>query len=231
MEPTPTPPDPLSGVDLDALALGDLPTLLAGVFFLPGDRLVWAVAAHAPGLARFLEIGPHSYGGVLSGCVSALAWTALLVSIAALYRAVRRLDEALTGALVGGWNGLRVRGRVAHRLVTCRLRELGRKRSAAPAAVELDAQELILDDDALRVLSILAELGPGRALAVGEAAARLGRRKDEALRVVRRLVALELIRPALAAPDGETAYALTPAGRGFVVFRRLLPQPAASVTR
>jgi len=224
METTPTPPVLLGVFDLDALTLADLPVLLAGLFFMPGDRLVWAVSAYAPGVARFLGIGPQSYGGTLSACVSALVWIALLLLAVKAYRTVRDIDEALTAALVGGWNGLRVRGRVAYRLVACRARELGKKRKTARATVQLDARELVLDDDALRVLRSLAELGPGRALAVGEAAKRLGRRKDEALRVLQRLTTLDLIRPALGSSDGETAYALTPAGRGFIAFRRLLPQ-------
>lgn len=231
MEPIPTPPDPFTVADSGALTIGDLPAIFAVVFFVPGDWLLWSIAAHVPAAAGFLAIGPDDFGGPLSAGVSALAWSASLVIAAIAYRAIRDFDDALTGAIVKGWNDARTRARIAWRLTSYRVQELGKRRRAAASRIELDAEELVLDDAALKLLRALASPAAGRGLQLRDAAALLRGSKRDAHRVLERLRSLQLARLTTRTADGEQAYVLTAAGRGFLLFRQLVPPGAAQPKR
>lgn len=227
MDPIPTPPDPFSVAHGGAFTIGDLPAMLAVLFFVPGDWLLWSITAHAPAAARLLEIGPDDFGGPLSASLSALAWSASLVIATITYHAIKDLDEALTGAIVKGWNDARTRARVAWRLTSYRLKEHGKRRQAAAPRLELDAEELVLDDDALKLLRALASPAAGRGLRLPDAAALLRCSKRDARRVLERLATLQLARATVRTADGEAAYVLTAAGRGFLLFRQLVPPDEA----
>jgi hypothetical protein len=60
-------------------ALSELIPWIYEAICLPGDWLVWAIAAYAPELAAFLQIGATDYPAALPGLASASAWLALLV--------------------------------------------------------------------------------------------------------------------------------------------------------
>jgi hypothetical protein len=223
MELIPTPPDPFERLDPVSLTIGDLLPFLVELFFLPGNWLIWAVAAHAPAVARFLEIGATGYGGVQAGCVSALVWIASTVAVSIGYRSVRDFDAAITSTIVRGWADLRRRIRIARTLAIYRLRER-RARAAPSSTVEL-AEELELNAPALRLLRAHAAIAPGYALPVSEAAAAIRSSRHDTLRILGHLKSLQLIRATLGGPDGETAHVLTAAGRGYLLFKQMMPTP------
>lgn len=231
MEPIPTPPDPFAVAGTGAFTIGDLPAMFAVLFFVPGDWLLWSIATYAPAAARPLALGPGDFGGPLSAGVSALAWSVSLVIATITYRALRDFDDALTGAIVRASNDARLRARIAWRLTSYRLQELGKRRQKAASRLDLDAEELVLDDEALKLLRALAAPAAGRGLRLCDAAALLRRGERDARRVLERLKTLQLARSTARTADGETAYVLTAAGRGFLLFRQLVPPPAAHPDR
>src|SRR5690606_28242976 len=95
-------------------------------------------------------------------------------------------------------------------------------RPAKSSTVE-HAEELELDARTLLLLRAHAEIAPGYTLPISEAAAAIRCGRHEALRLLDRLKSLQLIRPTLGGPDGETAHVLTPAGRGYLLFKQLMP--------
>ena len=227
MEPISTPPDPFIVADTGAFAIGDLPAVLAVLFFVPGDWLLWSILVYAPAAARFLAIGPDDFGGPLSASLSALAWAAVLIVATIAYQAIRDFDDALTAAIVRGWNDARTRVRIAWRLTSYRLNELGKRRPAAARRLEVDAEELVLDEDALKLLRALASPAAGRGLRLRDAAALIHCSKRDARHALERLKTLQLARTTVRTSDGEAVYVLTAAGRGFLLFRQLVPPDAA----
>src|SRR5690606_7801309 len=205
MEPIPTPPDPFIAADAGALTISDLPAMLAVLFFVPGDWLLWSIAAYAAPVARLLAIGPADFGGPLSASISAVAWSASLVITTITYRAIRDFDDALTGAIIKSWNDARTRARIAWRLTSYRIEELGKQRpKAAATRVELDAEELVLDDEALKLLRALASPAAGRGLRLRDAATLLRCGKRDARQVLERLKTLQLARSTVRTFDRET---------------------------
>ncbi len=201
-----------------AITLDDAGDWLAEFFFLPGDWAIWAAAEYAPPVARFLELDASAYGGVLSGFLSALGWIALAIGGSIGYRAVRDADEALTAAIVRGWQEACRLYRVAMRRLKLRHHGKAPRRKVEPVLID---EELELDADEIRTLKLHAALEPGYALATSELAAELEVRRDQVAERCKRLVRLKLLATTLGAGNGETAYTLTPAGRALLVFRRL----------
>src|SRR5690606_29129375 len=126
-----------------------------------------------------------------------------------------------TGAIVRGWSDARTRMRIMRRLAVYRLRELRKPPSAGDACLAPDAEELVLDDDAVKLLRALAAARAARGLPLRDAAKLLGRGKRDARQVLERLKSLQLARSTIGTLDGETAYVLTQAGRGFLIFKQL----------
>jgi hypothetical protein len=220
---TTLPPDPFSALGpADSITIGQMAPLLTAIFFWPGNWLLWAVSRHLPAVARFLEIEAHDYGGVLAASLSATAWVFVAVALSLCWKAVRDFDEALTATLVRGHAGLRRRVRVARALIMHRLKSRAPKTSL-PDTLEL-VEELEIGERDLRILRALAALAPGYALPVSEAAATVGVPKHEAERTLHRLTRLNLLAAALGGPDGEHAYTLTKAGRGFLLFQQMKPK-------
>jgi hypothetical protein len=63
------------------------------LFLYPGDLAIYAMLERVPAAARFLELGPSSYGGALAVALSIVAWTiplALLLRLRAALDAWRR---------------------------------------------------------------------------------------------------------------------------------------------
>jgi len=231
MDRTPTPPDPFAHVVAGSPSIDDLEAFLVDLFFAPGNWLVWALAEHVPAVARVLDIGPHDYSGALAGGLSAIVWAGALIVASIVWCKIRELDEAATNALAAGYAELCRRFRVARVRVACEMARLKSPRRPEPRetanGIEL-AEELELDPPTLRLLRLHAAIGPGRSLPVSEAASTIGKRRHETLRMLERLKALELIRPAFGAPDGEAAYVLTAAGRAYLMFNGRMPTAAAA---
>jgi hypothetical protein len=199
--------------------LSDAGLWIGEAFFLPGDWLIWAVATYAPPVAEFFEISAGDYGGVLSGFVSALAWAGLVLGVGVLFGAVRDFDRALTSRIGRFVAETRRRLRVGWALLTYRLRR-GRREPSKRDGVEL-SEEIELSSLELRVLRLHAELRAGYALAVSEVATALGLRRNQALDTLSRLKQLNFLETTLGGSEGESAFRLTRAGRGFLVFRQL----------
>ncbi len=224
MDETTKPSTALRGANGDgAFTLGDLPASAAQAFFVPGDWLIWTTATYAPPVARFLEIGPADYGGLVSGVASGLIWLALVVLAAVVTGIVRDLDRRLTDSLVGGWREARRRLRVGVALLGYRWRQLVRAKRSAAEVIEF-SEEPEVGEAELRALRLHAKLQPGYSLGVSDVAAGLGVRKHEARQILSRLRQLQFVSPTLGGSgDGENAYTATRAGRAFVAFR----QPSA----
>ena len=200
------------------LTIADAGGWLGDAFFLPGDWAIWAIGAYAAPLARFLELDAGAYGGVLAGFLSALVWLASFITVGIGYRAVRDADEALTAAIIRGYQEVRRRCRVAVRRVKLRHHEGAPRRRPPPVEI---GEETALSSEELRALRLHAALEPGYSLASSELARELAVRRDQVAELCNRLVRLKLLAATLRASEGETAYALTPAGRALLVFRQL----------
>lgn len=90
----------------------DLGIWAAKVFFLPGDWMIWKLVTAAPGLARFLELSPADYGGLLSNVLSVLFWLLVLLACYLLWRFVRAVDDKLTGWVLTAFEAVKLRARI-----------------------------------------------------------------------------------------------------------------------
>lgn len=201
--------------------LTDVRLFLAELFFLPGDAILWLVLRYAPGLGRFLELGPDSYGGLLSAMLSAAVWLFAIVMLGAVFALLRDLDQALTRRISTFYGDWQRRGRIARRWLVCRARLIGaalRLRRRRPAA-EVHLDEVELDELEIDVLRSHALLAPGCLLGVGDLAVSLEIRRAAAQRALDRLERLALIQRGLGTSDGETGYCLTAPGQ-FVLAAR-----------
>ena len=193
---------------------------LGHVFFLPGDWSIWAAATYAPSLTKFLELGPSAYGGILSGFVSAVAWLAILIIVIIVYSSIREFDRVLTHRIVGAYSEVRRRMRIAMTLLGYRARRIVYDKPAAETESFEFAESIELSVLEVAALRLHAGLKPGYALAESEVAAALKVRRNQAQDALGKLKRLNLLETAVGGGGGETAYRLTRAGRGFLVFRR-----------
>lgn len=201
-----------------AFTISDVLLWLGNAFFLPGDWLIWTAATYLPAATGFLELGPSAYGGLLSGSISAVAWLVAALIFIIVYGSIREFDRTLTSWIVRGYAEARRKIRVGTTLLGYRLRSLRRPPKAAPAAV---SQEIDLTAAELAVLQLYADVQGGYALAESEIAERLELRKNNAADVLARLRKLGLLETTLGGSDGESAYRLTGAGRGLLVYKQL----------
>lgn len=95
---------------------------LDGVFFLPGDWGVYALATHAPSLAAMLGVGSADDGGVYAGLLSFWFWLLLSLVLIMSAAAVRRFDRALTCSIAMLYADLEYRVRVWRQLAISRRR-------------------------------------------------------------------------------------------------------------
>ncbi len=205
---------------------------LGQLFFAPGDRLIYAVAAHAPKLAALLQLSSTDYGGVFSGIVSAMAWLAAFVVVGTVYGAVRDFDRALTQRIARLYEDGRARLRIGINLAAYRLRHLRGEhlpqRRKEPV-LEL-TEEVEVSVAELKVLHVHSNLRPGFALPLSDIATAVGLGKTEVQRLLTRLRKLNLLATAFGGADDESTYALTPAGRAFLLFRQLAARDARPST-
>ena len=215
----PVPPPPLPALDANgdgSVTFGDLAGWLRQAFFLPGDGVIWLVSTYTPSVAHFLGLGPEDYGGVGSGLTSGVVWLAVFLLVVIVYSKIRELDRRLTRGVAVLYDNVLRRVRISAAVLRQRFR---RRDKPPPATLELK-EDLQLTAEELRVLEAHAELGPGYALAVAECALQLGVPAHRAEALLEKLKGLGLLSGTLGG-DGQNAYILSAAGRGYLVFRRL----------
>lgn len=66
-----------------ALTISDIWLWFKWLYFMPGDSLISNIGP--TNLGRFLEMGPHSYGGFGSGVMSLFLWLLLIHVVATAY--------------------------------------------------------------------------------------------------------------------------------------------------
>lgn len=203
------------------VTLTDVWLWLVQIFFLPGDGLLWVLLTYLPGLARFLELGTGSYGGMFSAIASVAIWMFGIVMIGALFSLVLDFDRALTERLRRYCREWLRRGRVARTWVFCQLRRLCqtislRRREPKP---EMDLDEVDLNEIELEVLRSHALLAPGYVMSVSDLAGALEIRRSQAGELLAKLEKLALLQRSFSTNDGESGYRLSQPGH-FVLMAR-----------
>lgn len=64
-----------------SITISDVWLWFKWLFFYPGDGFVYFLIHGIPDIGRFFEINYSSYGGVLSGVISFLAWSIVFTVI------------------------------------------------------------------------------------------------------------------------------------------------------
>ena len=219
---------PLAQWTLDANGDGRFTTddafaILAALFFLPGDLVLFAISRYAAPLARWLDVGAGDYRGVTSGVLSACAWLAAFTVVSIAYHYLLDVDRRVTGATRQLVGTATLRMRIAHALLRQRWRAwLAARRPAKPVEpvreVELSATEL-------RVLQVLAGLAAGYTLSISEVAQALRARTHDTQKLLYGLNELGLLNRALGGIDDETSYTWGAAGKALLAARRRMPRP------
>src|SRR5260221_12640542 len=94
---------PFAQLTLDAngdgqFTFADVFERLWALFFLPGDLFLHVLLTYAAPLARWLELGPADYGGLVSAFLSAGAWFGVFTIASVAYHYVGDFDRQATGA-------------------------------------------------------------------------------------------------------------------------------------
>lgn len=79
----------------------DVFKLIAQLFFLPGDSLIYFTINEAPEVARFLELGRNSLHGFLSGIFSLIVWIVFLAILLLIKRIIADTFRKIGGGLSG----------------------------------------------------------------------------------------------------------------------------------
>ncbi len=207
--------------------LADVFERLWALFFLPGDLVLYVLLVYAAPLARWLELGPADYGGLVSAFLSAGAWFVMFTIASIAYYYVRDFDRRVTGATRRLFATLLLRVRITRALLRQRWRAWAAARRPAEQATEV--REVELSAPELRVLQLHAALAAGYALSVSEVAHALRARIYHARELLSGLKELGLLNRALGGTDDETSYTLSAAGRALLAARgarRRAPTPA-----
>lgn len=68
-----------------SVTISDVWLWVKWLYFYPGDVLFRILMIHAPDVARFFEITPDLYGGVLSFIISGFVWFLVLLFVIGIY--------------------------------------------------------------------------------------------------------------------------------------------------
>ena len=205
--------------DDGAFTLTDLRIWFAELYFMPGDWLLWFLAAKLPAVAGFLDLGAGDYGGSVSGVVSACAWFLLAIGMLLAYHAVRTLNDLITNHCRNAYAELLRRTRLSLRLLKPRFQNRGRAGKTVETIVIED--EVRLEPQELNMLGTLMHVEPPYALSLSEAAQSVAMGRRETRAVLERLTKLKLAARATSGSEGENAYMLTQAGRALGMFNKL----------
>lgn len=205
----------------DQFTIGDIVLWLKEAFFLPGDWSIWLLSETLPGMARFLELDASDYGGLLSGFLSAFIWLAGLLTVLIVMRMIKRLDEALTQSVRRVYDeGLR-----QSRLAWVGLRHRLRGRAPRDPSPQIEFSEGIeLSPEQSRVLQRLLDVPAPYALSLADIATDEELGRSEAADLVARLKALDLVSVVDGGAYDERGFAITAAGRAYLIFKQLAPR-------
>jgi hypothetical protein len=197
-----------------ALTWADTGPYLDRLFFLPGDWLIWAIAAYTPETAELLGVGVDDYHGVWAGFVSACTWGLLLIGSSIGYHALRDADRRLTRSLARAYaEGLR-----GGRMLLVLAKARWRRAKTAPRATPIVPAALAPGERA--ALTLIARAPAGHALTSSEVAAPLRARLQAAAALLERLTVRGLLVRAAGGGDGEDAYAITARGRAALAAKK-----------
>jgi len=215
-------------VDVDGngtVSLAEVGRWLHSIVFLPGDAMLWLLSTRAAPVASALGLGSADYGGIVSAVLSCAFWLAAFIATIIACHTVAEVDRRITSAVRHGASAGALRLRIATALIRQRWRALcaGRKRADATdyaSALELSPRQMA-------ALRLHADLKPGYALSPSEVARALGARVRATEDLLAQLRELGLLHRGFCAAENGSAYTLTAAGRGLLVFHDLsgTPQP------
>jgi DNA-binding MarR family transcriptional regulator len=197
-------------------ALIDAALWLYRGFFIPGDHLLSLLSAHAPRVAASIAIDAASYGGMLSGFVSAVVWLGAIIVIVVVYKLIRALDRALTAFVWRLFEELRRTARVVTRRLGIAFRSYALERQARLARTEVSERPMLTALE-LAVLRSHAKLPPGHLVTPSQIASAIDMRSADVEQALAALRKLSLIERTFGAGDGEDGYRLTRAGQVFLV--------------
>jgi len=197
------------------------------VFFLPGDCVLSALMAGAPGAAELIGLTAADYGGWTSAGFSAVLWLALGLAASISGRAVGAGLQAVTAYALEVTAPVRaVLGRL-RRSVRSHHHQLRHPGTAARRIEPYYVEMQELGPIELALLRCYASLPPGHAQSVGDAARALNIRARDAAQAIDGLRRLELVSRGFPSSHGDTVYALTRAGTMFLRARIAGPAAAA----
>ena len=200
-------------VDQALTLLGAIGDVLYAVFLMPGNYLLSAFAATAPGTALKLGITAGQTEGTLPVVVSAISWLALMVLASVVWRALSNWMRVVNSLI----RTARFRLGLVIRIFKTRLllilrRFLPRRRTPAnlePAVVEFDELDLA-------VLDSVSEQGPGFMLSAPELAERLSLLPSRIQQSLDKLRRNKMLDSSIGSTDGFDNYYLTEAGATYV---------------
>lgn len=218
---TAKPAHPLLG-NLSGFELSNIGPLLAEIFFMPGDWIIWLLAAYLPNQAQSLEIGPADYGSLASGIVSGTAWLMVLALALIAAHFIRKAYEAVF------YEGLHIvnrsKTRIRTSIDTVKYRNQVAQVSSKPKEAEIstDAQDLTLAE--LKLLRAHLSGQHFAQMKLEDLAAALSIKANEVAKMVGRLKDMGL----LEASKRHGGYALTAAGDAYLSFRQPPARAAAA---
>jgi len=209
------------------LTLSDVGLWCYHGFFAPGDYILSTLISGAPAVAKFLELSPVDYQGVLSGFLSAVIWIGSVLSIGVGYGIVRNLDRVLTSYIRRVYRETLRGARIIRTWTACRVHGLkDRMRLVRPdMSQEVELEELALNQLEVAVLRFSAELSPGYLVTASDIAAALGIRASQTQQTLDKLKELHLVASAFGTNDDEDGYRSTRLGK--LVLMSLSPTAAA----
>ncbi len=196
-------------------ALSDAGLWLYHGFFAPGDYFLATLNTHAPRVAQLVGIDAAAYGGVLSGCVSALVWLGAIVLILITWKLIRDIYWTATAFARRLSEGVQRTGRVVSTRVGIAVRSYDLKRQARAARTDVSEQGDLTALE-LEVLRSHAKLPPGHPSTASSIARVLRVRPSHVQKALDKLKTLSLVDRAPGAGDREAGYRLTQFGAVFL---------------
>jgi DNA-binding MarR family transcriptional regulator len=156
-----------------------------------------------------------SYGGVLSGVVSAVIWLSAIVVSVITWKLIRDIYWTATAFARRLSEGVQRTGRVVSMRLGIAFRSYELKRQARLTRADVSEQGDLTALE-LQVLRSHAKLPPGHLSTARSIARALGARLSHVQKALDKLKTLSLVDRALGAGDGEDGYRLTQFGAVFL---------------
>jgi hypothetical protein len=155
----------------------------------------------------------------LSGLVSAFIWLFGTFVLLVVVRAIRLFDAALTQRVRGAYDEALRRARRMRTALLARLHR-GPVRGSTGAPIEF-AEEAELGPGECRVLEALLAVPPPYALSLAEIARAGDVARSQAAAFIARLKTYKFVSAVGSGAYDDPAYAITSAGRAYLVFKQL----------